>query len=253
MTASGQLGEHAAATRSARKTWARLRLRLQETWPVAVPLVGLFVAPTFLTAITSDSNEWRVFGFTLALTIVASLVLAPSFRRAIVRWVHQAQPAPENPPVDQVFPRRTVLATFSGKSNLTEHQGRPPLLQFIVQRSAPERLVLLASDRAIGETSEVELGSVLHGWFGDRAPSLVVRRLPADEFAPAAVHAVIEEELRRGVPSGELVVDGTGGTTIMAASACLGAREANVDYQAVRQDQQRIALLPRRPSSTGGR
>ena len=141
---------------------------------------------------------------------------------------------------DSKLPRRVLVATFSGSPALKSFEGRPALLRYLIERSNPELIVLLATSRSYNDA--VTAVTAFASW-GLSAVPVEVRLVPADEFDPEAVRAVLDELARRGYEPDQIVIDGTGATSIMSVSAYIAASAAGVDFQGVRQDQGTVAVL----------
>jgi hypothetical protein len=216
----------------------RARFRIDPTArAVFAAYFGLFIAPSLLSALTSDSNKWIVLAGATAVALPVSASFSSHVRsrfRSLRRRSQLVETAAR-------APKGVVVATFAGVQAAEMSGTRPALLRVLMERSSPHRLVLLGTEKSAGDVPAVR--ERMATWRLERIPEVEVVVIPAGEFANEAVTETLQRLIDQGIDPSDIVVDGTGATAIMSVSAFAGAMACGVDFQAVRQDHLAVSLL----------
>jgi hypothetical protein len=226
-----------------------------DRWATFLACFGFFVAPSLLTLLTDRVGAVKALLGAVVVSGFATFVGARYLFDLLRRLVRRAGRRPFEDGVvieDTTFPRKVLIATSGGRRDLEERQAgttealRMPLLRFLVARAEPDHVwVLTTSDTRTEDTlGGTELGGKLKDWFPGRQISCGIGIIPSNEFDMRAVLDVVHRAMQTAeVGPDDVVIDGTGGTSIMSVSALLAAQHEGIAYQAVRQDRSAASVL----------
>jgi CRISPR-associated protein (Cas_Cas02710) len=207
---------------------------------------SVFAGPALLSLVTTESNKrWVLIG-ALILAFPAAYGFArgwQAFERASEKLGTRRKW--RSLTAGQVERRKVVIATI-GPNALDPFKGGPSLIETLVGRRQPERLVLLHTkgtgdlDAAYTSIEALGLSTKIHTFPVD------VERYDEMSLDESPARAAIEWVRRTGYADRDIVVDITSGSKPMSVAAYTVAVEEGVDVEYVRQDNGNISVLTNR-------
>ncbi len=204
---------------------------------------SVFAGPALLNLVTTSTNKRWVFLGALGVAIPVAALAAfawRAFERASQKLGTRRKW--RSLTAGEVARRKIVIATI-GPNALLPFNGGPSLIETVVARRQPDRLVLLHT-KGTGDL-EAAYESIASLGLSTKIHTFPANLDDYDEMSldddPA--RAAIAWVRREGFDDDDIVVDVTSGSKPMSVAAYTVAVEEGIDVQYVRQDDGNISVL----------